>query len=488
MKRVLLISLNWGHSDDMGAMTHQAMALPLEFVYMSTELSRLGVEHAFVDCWAHDYSMEDIREQISRSHIVVFCSSPSYVFWRDGVINIRLVTESARAIKQINPDVVSILVGPHGTVVPESFDGLPIDYLFRGEPDLMVPQLIAQLNAGHAPPGDLPGVMRQENGRFVGASIGVQVQDLDTLAPLDWSKFTIAGYPHPPKYGAVPDGRLAVLYEASRGCPYSCIYCFKVNFRDTFRAKSLTRIEQELRTLASQNVGYVYLIDEIFFKDRAWSTGVMQLLKQFNIRFGCQTRPALLTRDMVDAIIDHGMAGLIQIGLEHTDAEVLKTMRKGDTNLQSLGEQLHRLADAGVSIDIFLVTGLPGDSRDKILAMREVFQHFPLRHITFISHGAMPLPGTKLWQMGKDAGLDLQTWDDVSRFKGLIGTTFATSNDMDVAAFQLAGQLKALEDRSNIEAGVGGYFTYLKLVKHRLDGLFPRAMQAATALKMKLRA
>lgn len=483
---VLLLALNWGTSDEMGAMTHAAVALPLEFVYLSTELTRRHIDHEFVDCWARHCSLDDVREQIQRADIVVVCSSPSYLFWRDGVVNIRFVTRSLQAIKEINPAARTILIGPHGTVMPESFNGSGADYLFKGEPDLIVPELIERLCAGSAEGDALPGVLKQRDGGFESVPGGVQVANLDALAPIDLSHFRIADYTHPPAYGAVPAGKLAMLYEASRGCPYSCIYCFKINFRDTFRMKSLAHIEQELRNLAAQNVGYVYLIDEIFFKAPQWSADVMRLLKQFGIRFGCQTRPSLLTSEMVDAIIDSGMAGLIQIGLEHTDAEVLKTMRKGETNVETLARSLHRLADAKIAIDLFLVTGLPRDTREKILQMSEIFEHFPMRHINVISHGAMPLPGTRLWQMGQEAGHHLRSWDDVLKNRGLVGTSFANTDELDVAAFQLTGRLNAIKDRQNIRAGEGGLRNYVKLAKHRLDSVLPRAMKTATALKMKL--
>jgi radical SAM superfamily enzyme YgiQ (UPF0313 family) len=483
--QTLLLALNWGKSVELGAMTRQAMALPLEFVYLSTELTRRNLDHTFVDCWAQDCALEDVAPAIAEADIVVLCSAPSYVFWRDGVINIGLVSRAISTVKRINPAVITILIGPHGTVVPEGFHGLPLDYLFRGEPDLLVPELIARLTAGDADVAQVPGVMTQHDGRLDGAPRGVEVADLNELAPMALDRFDISAYQHPRPYGAVSADRLSVLYEASRGCPYSCIYCFKVNFRDTFRAKSLDRIDAELRDLSERGVGYVYLIDEIFFKDPEWSAGVMRLLRKYDIRFGCQTRPVLLTAAMVDTIVEIGMAGLIQIGLEHTDTEVLKTMRKGDTNLAVLSASLHRLADAGIAIDLFLVTGLPGDTREKILAMSEVFETFPMRSINVISHGAMPLPGTRLWDIGNKGGHNLTSWDDVTRMRGMVGTEFSSSDDVDLAAFQLVGRLNAIEDRQVIQSGSGRPIHYLKWAKHSLDYHFPRVMRAATAARLR---
>ena len=62
--------------------------------------------------------------------------------------------------------------------------------------------------------------------------------------------------------------------------------------------------------------------------------------------------------DYVNNILEQGMAGLIQVGLEHTDSEVLKAIRKGETDLKQLSESLHRLAEANITIDLFIVTAV----------------------------------------------------------------------------------------------------------------------------------
>ena len=98
----------------------------------------------------------------------------------------------------------------------------------------------------------------------------------------------------------------------------------------------------------------------------------------------------------------------------------------------------------------------------------------------------MPLPGTKLWQMGKDAGQDLKDWDDVGKMKGMIGTKFSSPDEMALAAFQLNGRIRAIEDRQNIDAGHGRARNYVKLAKHTLDHSFPRVMRTVTGLKNKL--
>ncbi|OFZ16234.1 MAG: hypothetical protein A2X86_00060 [Bdellovibrionales bacterium GWA2_49_15] len=471
----------------MGAMTKDALAMPLEFVYLSTDLTNRNLDHEFIDCWVNNYSMENLREKIKQAEVVVLCSSPSYLFWRDGIINIHLVTSTLAKIKQINPLIKTILIGPHGTVIPESFNGVSLDFIYKGEPDLVVPQLISNLLAGISTNVPLPGVTPSKNGNFESQSVGVQVDDLASLAPMNFSKFKISDYPHPKPYGPVAQDKSAIIYEASRGCPYSCIYCFKVNFRDKFRMKPLATIETELRYLADKNVGYVYLIDEIFFMDRAWSTEVMKLLKKYHIFFGCQTRPSLLTKEMTDAIIELGMAGLIQVGLEHTDSEVLKAIRKGETDVELLAQSLHRLADAGITLDLFIVTGLPKDTQEKIMAMGKIFETFPMTKARPIIHSVIPLPGTKLWQMGQAEGRSLKTWDDIEKYKGVIGTKFKNSEEVNLASYQLAGRLREIEDAQRIKAKIGSHaLNYAKLLKHKLDSRIPRVMRAITELKKKM--
>lgn len=292
---VLLLALNWRDTDAMGAMEGTAIGLPLEFVYLSSGLADRGIEHVFVDAWLYDRTIPELETEVRAAKIVVICSAPSYLFWRDGITNIELASRSVRQLKALNPDVLVALVGPHGTVDPQSFLDMGLDFLLRGEPDETFPELAARVLAGE-PTDEIPGVVDARAGLAAETGCSVEVPDLGALPPTDLSRFRLGDYPFPPASGppALLRGKIATLYEASRGCPYACIYCFKIGFRDKYRVKPAERIDRELAELAAAGVGYVYLIDEIFFLKRKWAIEILPLFAKHGIAWGCQTRASAL--------------------------------------------------------------------------------------------------------------------------------------------------------------------------------------------------
>ena len=94
--------------------------------------------------------------------------------------------------------------------------------------------------------------------------------------------------------------------EASRGCPYSCTFCAKENFRDRYRRRAPEAVLAEAVRLRRQGAEYVYFIDEIFLPNRPLLEGLAEL----GLKFGVQTRIDLWKPDMLALL---GQAGCVSI-------------------------------------------------------------------------------------------------------------------------------------------------------------------------------
>jgi B12-binding domain/radical SAM domain protein of rhizo-twelve system len=94
--------------------------------------------------------------------------------------------------------------------------------------------------------------------------------------------------------------------EASRGCPYTCTFCAKLDFRDKYRRRDLPLLLQEIDGLVAQGVGYLYFIDEIFLPQRP----LLEALVGREVQFGIQTRIDLWKPEMLDLL---GAAGCVSI-------------------------------------------------------------------------------------------------------------------------------------------------------------------------------
>ncbi len=120
--------------------------------------------------------------------------------------------------------------------------------------------------------------------------------------PADW---IARHHHHHHRFDREPDGPGAEV-EASRGCPYHCTFCAKIDFRDGYRRRALAPLLEELDALIAQGVTYVYFIDEIFLPNAP----LLEALVERRLQFGIQTRIDLWKPEMLDLL---GRAGCVSI-------------------------------------------------------------------------------------------------------------------------------------------------------------------------------
>src|SRR3546814_285730 len=96
------------------------------------------------------------------------------------------------------------------------------------------------------------------------------------------------------------------LFRSSRGCPYHCSFCAKIDFRDSYRRRDLDIVLQEIDGLIAAGVTYIYFVDEIFLPNRP----LLEALVERKVEFGVQTRIDLWKPDMLDLL---GQAGCVSI-------------------------------------------------------------------------------------------------------------------------------------------------------------------------------
>ena len=142
---------------------------------------------------------------------------------------------------------------------------------------------------------------------------------------------------HHHRYGTEPHGPGAEV-EASRGCPYDCSFCAKIDFRDAYRRRELPIVLEEIDGLIAQGVTYVYFVDEIFLPQPA----LLHALAERPVQFGVQTRIDLWKPELLDLL---GRAGCVSIeaGVESLTVEGRASLdKKCRLTTDELAERLIR--------------------------------------------------------------------------------------------------------------------------------------------------
>jgi B12-binding domain/radical SAM domain protein of rhizo-twelve system len=205
----------------------------------------------------------------------------------------------------------TVAVGPHGSVTPETtLKKLGVDVVVRGECE----EVIVRLAAGTGL-GEVLSIAFGEPGSTIvtGPPFAGRFTDLPAL---HWPNEWIARHHHHHhRFDRKPE-RPGAEIEASRGCPYHCSFCAKIDFRDKYRVRNLSEVIVEIDGLIAQGVEYVYFVDEIFLPQKP----LLEALVARPIEFGLQTRIDLWKPDMLNLL---GRAGCVSIeaGVESLTVE-----------------------------------------------------------------------------------------------------------------------------------------------------------------------
>jgi B12-binding domain/radical SAM domain protein of rhizo-twelve system len=307
--KIVLINPNW-RFDGSVYFGCRAPHLPLELGVSQQMLVRAGHSVRLIDAHLFGLTLSDIAAEVRAfgPDMTVVTTAPTYLFWRCAQPELRVPQQVVRAIRELSPLVVA--VGPHGSTTPRSaLRKLAADVVAMGECE----ETLVRLAAGERE--DLPGTCYRQDGdiRVVGGPVAATFVD---QPPLAWSDEMVLRHGHHHhRFESEPVGPGAEV-EASRGCPYSCTFCAKENFRDQYRRRPAEVVLEEIARLRRQGVEYVYFIDEIFLPNRA----LLQGLVGRGLKFGVQTRIDLWKDDMIALL---GRAGCVSVeaGVESLSPE-----------------------------------------------------------------------------------------------------------------------------------------------------------------------
>lgn len=299
--RVALVNPDW---DFAGSIYFGCTAphLPLELGYARALLERAG--H---DCLMLDGALDGLDHAGLAAHVAAFApdmtvvtTAPTYLFWRCPPPELRVPRAFLLALDGRGGR--SVAVGPHGSATPETtLRKLGCDMVVRGECE----EILLALAEAHGQSDGIAAVAHWRDGapRVQGAP---HAGRFTALPALRWPTAWLARHTHHHhRFGTASPGAGAEV-EASRGCPYACSFCAKLDFRDQYRRRDLPLLLDEIDGLIAQGVSYLYFIDEIFLPQPA----LLHALAARPVQFGVQTRIDLWKPELLDLL---GQAGCVSI-------------------------------------------------------------------------------------------------------------------------------------------------------------------------------
>ena len=280
--------------------------------------------------------------------ICINAMTPTYNIARNIVAN----------VKKVNPKCISIVGGPHISAVQENalIEGGEFDYALIGECEDRLHLLIKKLNN----PSDIPGVIYRDNHHVIKNHSNpelVKVNDVP-LPAYHLLKRPLSSYAH--------------NIKTFRGCPYKCSFCAERLSWASAQQSSHT-IEQVINELKiiKQNIKtntIIHFSDAVFNINSSRTKELLSHIKfEFpDLLFSCDTRVDLIKEDH---ILEFHSANIIYIrmGFESLHDNILNNSEKASShNMQLKASQIIRAVSKNIGIHAYLLTGLPGSTRETI--------------------------------------------------------------------------------------------------------------------------
>lgn len=250
----------------------------------------------------------------------------------------------AQTLKRARPEAILFAGGTEVTANPLSFDFSLYSFLTLGEGEETTTLALSQLLAGKKPEGQ--GILTQ--GGEVTYAYPLDLSTLDSVL-LSGSANSFA------KPGS------SLLWEMTRGCPFSCAFCFESKGIRSVRQFKYERVSEELDYLLENQVEEVFILDPTFNMDKKRTVQMLSLLaeKAQAIHFIFELRAELLDKQLADLF--SRLKCSLQIGLQSSDVQVLKAInRRFDPVL--FKQKIDLLNQRGIVFGLDLIIGLPHDS------------------------------------------------------------------------------------------------------------------------------
>lgn len=350
----------------------QAVFPPLGILYLSAYLKQHGVS---VQCL--DLGIGHTPDMAEADIIGISFTTPQ----RD---------EAFKLAKQFNMEGRKVIAGgPHATHMPQ-------ECLRRGFTHVAC-------KYGENP---LMKFMEQLLGRKLDFNLRPEIDD----------------YPFPDRdalpiqqYHYLVDNEPATPIMTSRGCPYNCSFCGKID--NQFKMQSAERTVAEIEHI-HETYGYkaFMIFDDVFVASKKRLEKIVELIGG-KYKFRCFARSNLLDDRTCELLRQMGDVE-VGIGIESGSTEILKRNMKGTTREQNTNA-VKRLHDHGIRAKAFLIVGLPGERIDTLMETVDwIYEAEPddLDISVF-----QPMPGSKIFANPEKWGIQFEYNGKPGWYKGTPG-------------------------------------------------------------------
>lgn len=375
--------------------------IPLGILYISAWLQKSGYDNEVFDS---TFSSFDKQREFILQHKPDVLALYTNLMTK---LNVLRTIEFVRSQPELAHTRI-ILGGPEVRNHVEKFLQHGADFIVLGEGEESMLELVKHLDgAGDALPEQVAGIAYLRNNKVVFNAERTKLKNLDELPMPNRTKVNMQLYFDAWK---TKHGTSAISINTMRGCPYSCKWCSRAVYGQSYRRRSARHVVDEMEWISrTYTVDTIWFVDDVFTVSHKWLKEFKDELEQRNIHipFECITRADRMNEAVIADLKACGCFR-VWIGAESGSQKVIDLMDRR-VDVMQVRDMIRKSQANGIQAGTFIMVGYPGETQEDIL---ETVTHLKESNPDlFTITVAYPIKGTPLYQEVENVFIEDLPWE-----------------------------------------------------------------------------
>lgn len=375
--------------------------VPLGLAYIAACLEKNG----FTNIEVVDYSVEP-KAYLPKADIIGITATTA---------SIRSAWKIAKRAKKLG--AITIIGGPHVSALPEESACLPqVDFVCIGEGEETMLELCQAIKRGKKNFEEIRGLCLKKGRKVVYTRPRPFITNLDSLPLPAYHFFKLFLYTSAQPLISTRKPAMGII--TSRGCPFSCKFCYKGTFGRNWRPRGVENVLAEWEYLVKElKIAEIALMDDTFNLDIDRAIKICQEIRRRGLvipwRSSSGIRADKAPKKLLRAMKKSGCYH-IAFGVESGVQRVLDLMGK-ELNLKDVVKTFKTCRQLGISTMAFFMIGNPGETQEDIKKTIDFSIKLDPNFAQFTV--STPFPGTQIFNLIKKKGkIKIIDWDKYYMF------------------------------------------------------------------------